>query len=198
MSAPMVVATLSGRKTETRRIVKGCALEWLDVGFTPEFVASKDNGLSPYGCAGDSLWVRETWAQGQDILSDYPSWVYRADLSARLHGYEKPSSELDTFAWDWSTVKWKPSIFMPKDASRITLHVKSVHIERLQDISSESAIKEGIEPNGSGYINYLNKGNTEPLHPIESFRTLWQSINGKDSWHENPFVWVINYESFTV
>lgn len=189
----MVEAIISGRKTCTRRLVKGMALEWLSM-FTPEYVARKDNGFCRYGYAGDLLWVKETY---QETTFLHPSdenygYVYKASENGREWAANDES---------W---KWKPSMFMPKKAARIWLEVESVHIERLMDISQEDAIKEGIESKEinsdlfrtyTGYKNYDIQDYDDPLwfrNPIFSFETLWNSIN--KSFKKDNWVWVINFK----
>jgi hypothetical protein len=169
-STPMVKAILEGRKCQTRRIVKGTPLEWLmpDM-FTPEFVASPENNLCPYGKVGDILWVRETWVKNEGQLPTDLGYVYKAELGEEELKYSK---ELG--------VKWKPSIFMPRDACRIKLRIESIRIERLQDITEEDCICEGVE-----HDKFLD------LTAKENFRSLWDSING--NWDSNPFVWVISF-----
>jgi len=172
-SGDMVKAILEGRKTQTRRIVKGAALEWLQPGmFTPEFVASDENMLCPYGTVGDRLWVRETWREtGSAQMADgkipdllHPSQCkYKADAD-----YEGP---------------WRPSIFMPRSASRITLGIVDIKIQRAHDITNEDAVAEGI--------TMPEVMNTEPAY---IFANLWDMINGKKApWRSNPWVWVIQF-----
>ena len=163
-STPMVQAILEGRKTQTRRVVKGEALKWLEPDmFTPEFVANPENSLCPYGQPGDLLWVRETWIN-QD--GDYKF------LADNL---------------DWKGImKFKPSIYMPKEAARIWLKVVNVRVERLQEISEQDAIAEGVETLGlyPGY-SVSSRG---------KFEGLWNHINGAESWDANPWVWVVEFE----
>jgi len=171
MSAPMVRALLAGTKTQTRRVVKGRALDWLnESGFSPSFVAHPENHLCPYGAPGDRLWVRETWAQNENQLSETSmdtSIVFRADGEARAldNGCEKA---------------WRPSIHMPRWASRITLEINDVRVERLQEISEADALAEGITH------STLND-------PRVEYRWLWESINGHGSWDANPWVWPITF-----
>jgi hypothetical protein len=182
-STPMVKAILEGRKTVTRRVVKGRPLEWLQpCMFTPEFVADQGNNNCPYGQPGDILWVRETWCRDQE---NEGSFLYRAS---------------NPDAWDEgepSSSPWKPSIHMPRAACRLRLEILSITVEKLQDISEEDAIREGIEPqpafeNIPQWKDYTNNGCTTGW-PCVSFASLWQSINGKESWDANPFCWVINF-----
>lgn len=158
-STPMVQAILEGRKTMTRRIVKGTPLVWLN-DFSPEFVADKDNALCPYGQVGDVLWVRETWENYQG------GYNYKAGKYGLLGQ------------------KWKPSIFMPREACRLFLKITDIKAERLQDISRGDCMGEGCP--------FPNIAKT--TDPQKWFSELWQSINGEQSWKDNPWVWVISFE----
>jgi hypothetical protein len=163
-SGPMVNAIILAKKTQTRRAVKKPAvLEWLDQ-FLPEFVAAPDNHLSPYGYAGDRLWVRETFAAPWGL--DYHLKFYRAD-----HPEPLPNDG-----------RWTPSIYMPRQASRLKLHVNGVRIERLKDISEEDARAEGVSQTTNGSYR-------------ASFALLWDSLNAKRGcgWDLNPWVWVIDF-----
>ena len=95
-------------------------------------------------------------------------------------------------------MKWRPSIFMPRWVSRITLEITDVRVERLQDISEADAIAEGVEylPDVGGWRCYMNErgGYT---YAVTSYRSLWESINGPGSWAANPWVWVIGYRRVT-
>lgn len=193
-NAPMVRAILDGRKTQTRRIAKvngeGCKDGFITplAGFVPRSI---ENHISycPYGKPGDRLWVRETWSKSkQPYLSGHI--FYRAD--GETNGKQFALSYVERES------KWRPSIHMPRSASRILLEVANVRVERLKDISDEDAIAEGIEqePGTSHWKNY----DTSPggwrywESPIQSYRTLWESINGKGSWDLNPFCWVIEFK----
>ena len=115
------------------------------------------------------------------------NWGYIYKASENGEDWESNSE-------DW---KWKPSIFMPKEACRLFLEVTDIRVERLQDISEEDAISEGIErlkPDGDlSYKSYAVDYDA-CVFPIVSYQTLWQKINGKESWDENPFVWVIEFK----
>ena len=140
---------------------------------------------------GLRLWVRETWAETEQsgvhpIDSQY---VYRATDP------------------DWSTLegwKWKPSIFMPRDASRITLEIIGIRCERLNDISEADALAEGINKihHGDGEYYYdWRSGDAKPENrtcPEFAYEDLWESINGPGSWEKNPFVWVIEFKRVEV
>jgi hypothetical protein len=179
-SAPMVRALLGGKKTQTRRIVKKLHPDCREmiahdqVGglFVCRDASSRCVQMlpSPYGRPGNRLWVKETFAPMGDAQS--PSSVrYRADR-------------------EYPRVKWKPSIFMPRRASRILLEVVSVHAERLQDISEADAMAEGIHQPAERAAENLDC----PGHsPQETYRELFESINGAGSWDANPWVWVIEF-----
>lgn len=205
----MVQAILDGRKTQTRRVLKGIALEWLDSGFTPEFVAHPENGLCRYGHAGDQLWVRETfYAYGrweyrttQKNGQDHDGWRFLdfTSISSRQYQYADSPPKVVQSGRGGNGWYKRPSLFMPREASRITLEVTANRIERLQDISEADAIAEGIhkEKQTTGewwYGNYGHPDGCAPiLFPIESYKTIWQSINGPDSWNPNPYVTVTSF-----
>jgi hypothetical protein len=197
-SGPMVRAILDGRKTQTRRIIKHRENRWecSDDGVTgkawpfwPCYVFGEPEPIAmpcPYGKPGDRLWVRETFN------SDWCDQViFKADGgSAKDAGYTKEP-------------KWKRSIHMPRWASRITLEITAVRVERLGDISEADAIAEGIEsrpiswlPTASEYRYYgwIYKHDQWSLSPMNSYESLWESINGPESWAANPWVWVIQFQ----
>lgn len=209
-SAPMVRALLAGRKTQTRRIVKP----------TPDWVGDRGvlsyrgkvglpHAVCPHGQPMDKLWVRETWCGKVDPITSILMWnedgntyqcYYRAD------GEHVTLDDGDGFTAtrkDGSEASpWRPSIFMPRWASRITLEITGVRVERLQDISESDAMAEGIfklEYRGqTSYADYSltdEEAETTPMldSPISSYRTLWQSINGAGSWDANPWVWALTF-----
>ncbi len=157
--------------------------------FTPEFVALPENHLCPYGVPGDRLWVKETHAHCEHrnryfyrATEDRPE-VFTAGFLG--HGVNPPLME------------WSPSIFCTRAASRITLELTAVRVERLNEISEEDAKAEGIQAVRTamydGWRNYLEH-HVFWDGPIDSYRTLWESINGADSWALNPWVWVIEFK----
>jgi hypothetical protein len=211
-SAPMVQAILEGRKTQTRRVlnldknpilnkrtsryrydgVDDDGEHWFELldpkGKPTENYTSA--GRCPFGAIGHRLWVRETFSKigciGWPI--DKFEYAYRADFAnGKWEGTH-----------DMCFDKWKPSIFMPRAASRILLEITEVSMERLYEISEQDAINEGIDPvstqMGTFYGNYGKEDIGHALNAKDSFRTLWQSINGVESWNENPFVWVIKFK----
>jgi len=186
-STPMVQAIIEGRKTMTRRKIKLYKADEHPLRQTSQWM--QENNTCPYGKVGDVLWVREAFVP--DYFDDH-SCGYKAD-------WNNVAAEL------MPEPKWKPSLFMPKAACRIFLEITEIRVERLNDITREDAVKEGIECNGINkpivYRNYLSDG-AKFLHstngirftPIDSFKSLWQSINGKDSWKANTWVWVISFK----
>lgn len=221
-SAPMVRAILEGRKSQTRRIVKA-PIDFLGAGGSkgedwndPRYWGWEDlenpshfGVLSrypekgdwsircPYGVPGDRLWVRETWSQ--DHRDFYPSFpiVYRADGYPAEWEIENGTIESPEVGRRFP-FKWRSSMFMPRWASRITLEVTDVRVERLQNISEADAEAEGIQPfeRCAGQSVYRWHGVDSPLaaNPVSAYATLWESINGKDSWDANPWIWALSFK----
>lgn len=188
-NAEMVNAILSGRKTQTRRIMKvqpenpqlglRRILESKDSSENGKYfwsqsdacgVKSRSNPFScPLGAVGDQLWVRETFGKYRVAPSGF---VYRADGELSCGDPER----------------WTPSIHMPRWASRINLLITGVRVERLRDISDQDAQAEGcVYGRGNGEIDLA-------VRPENHFPTLWASIYGAESWQANPWVWVIEFE----
>ncbi|HDG1692583.1 TPA: morphogenetic protein [Kluyvera georgiana] len=201
-NAEMVRAILDGRKMQTRRVVKG--VEGAD-SFTPEWdingeqifvvCGEKDHTqmnpvlgaiCCPFGAIGDRIWVRETF-QGplvsEELFEEYRAYPekfetpqyceYAADGGARPE-----YCDLD----DNLRHGWRPSIHMPRWASRILLEITSVRVERLRSMSQDDARAEGVIA-ASG-----------PMEAGLAFRELWDSIYGEDSWRDNPWVWVVEFK----
>jgi len=155
----------------------------------------------PYGSPGDRLWVRETWgAVWPDIDREYAleecKIEYRADLPPDRTDY--PGGwPADEARGNPDAPKWRPSIHMPRWASRITLEVTGVRIERMQDISKHDAIAEGIQWSEAFPEGYVHPGSRRGFGSAQqAFRSLWDSINAKRgySWDSNPWVWVVEFE----
>jgi hypothetical protein len=206
-SAPMVRALLDGTKTQTRRVVKrqpwaSCSIEEGHEGESP-FVYSALHGAGPgcdveesrtpcrcpYGQPGDRLWVRETFMdlQGTGVEHRDPAgqrqrYAFAADCP--------PGSSGDEARKDYG-LKWKPSIHMPRTASRILLEIVSVHVERLQDISETDARAEGVKIEDRHTVGYCAGEFLPPS--IRAYRELWENMNGADSWDANPWVWVVEF-----
>jgi hypothetical protein len=187
-SAPMVRALLDGTKTQTRRAWREQPPVGVKVGYVP------GQTKSPYGAVTDRLWVREAFAKidGQTqpwIETDYRATYTHGDRLGDTLGIKK---------------RWTPSIFMPRNASRINLEITEVRVERLQDISAADALSEGIKIN----IDAKTKqplmrmtGKFPPAQYIEGnglviaeYASLWESINGPGSWVANPWVWAVSFK----
>lgn len=242
-SGPMVTAILSGRKTQTRRVM----LPQPDLGdtalrtgmgkITPHPFAEgwllerwekQERSFSnfgrceilkiacPYGKPGDRLWVREKWASPEKDKSKPGRIAYDADGVCGCwigHGEDRhfichgrvlhASGFHENFPAEGSTTRglgqysdirsgeypsykfgWRPSIHMPRWASRITLEIVSVRVERVKDISRGDAMEEGCP--------FPNMADGE--NPVEWFGGVWRSINGIGSWNANPWVWVIEFK----
>lgn len=185
-NAEMVRAVLDGRKTQTRRIAK-----ITEGGHVKEVRGHRrwhprdDNATlaCPLGQPGDLLWVRETWGDcttGSCAMSvtKYDQPWYRAD--ADTYGLLGHDGYGPVYAED---ILWRPSIHMPRQASRITLRITDVCVQRLHDISEDDAHAEGVTHKEHG-------GSTAR----EGFQRLWDSINGNGAWAGNPWVWAMTFE----
>lgn len=195
----MVRAILSGRKTQTRRIVKLTDSGRIKKPGSPKNWHPDDPDAvqaCPYGLAGEGrLWVRETASLCS--VSDQP-WVsltYEADKA--VIQYDRGDRGPFTF------FKKTPSIHMPRWACRLWLELTEVRVERLQEISQANAIAEGIERVGgptscNPWRNYrIGQPGEMNMHcsaPSRSYMTLWESINGDGSWARNPWVWVLSFQ----
>lgn len=168
-NAAMIRAILEGRKTVTRRVIKPQPIEWM-VGSGCNAFCGEDEKwrLCPYGKIGQRLWVRETQAK------NYPA-VYMADVSPGFY----PS------------YLWRPSIHMPREASRITLEVTGVRVERVQDITEADAEAEGFPIPEDKRKCYADRDDTARAW----FKELWNDINAARGfgWDANPFVWVVEF-----
>ena len=188
-STLMVQAILENRKTQTRRVCKHqhwSHSELIDVNQNNIYQKVDKSVSCPHGQVGDVLWVRETFRPKGHSFPIGEHFEYKATAQADGNPTDEP---------------WKPSIFMPKDAARIWLKITDVRVERLQDISEEDAISEGVDnwtyKNAATPQNWLDY--TDPFAPplftaYDSFCSLWYSINGEESWNANPWVWVIEFE----
>ena len=203
-SVPMVRAILEGRKSQTRRIINPDTWNPASSEFSGRFrlgAYSDKIGLQayfehldtgnwfgtkcPYGQPGDRLWVKENFSW-YGCEYDQSEVAYKADTD-----YPPPCFP-----------KWKSSRYMPRWASRITLEITGIRVERLQDISGQDAIAEGIDRIGGNtsccpWRNYrISEASEMPLHcstPTRSYMTLWELLNGPGSWDKNPWVWVIEF-----
>ncbi|HHG0639762.1 TPA: hypothetical protein ACPUGF_002950 [Klebsiella pneumoniae] len=200
----MVRAILDGRKTQTRRPIK-----WKQTRFTE--IGEREDGSKwpwsedaehacdfwhpcPFGAVGDRIWVRETWAR------------YNIDQNSHDMAYRATTPE------DWPEEgRWRPSIHMPRWASRILLEITNVRVERLNAISEEDAQREGVHTevwdqtvvarNYAARDEFFQFWSEDMPHYVEmnqlyrsSFRSLWESIYGAENWLANPWVWVIEFK----
>lgn len=218
-SAPMVRAILAGTKTQTRRVVKVQPPErtyrvmpyhhpdprqhfyaWVDSD-PPRDICACSDWCQPchYGQPGDLLWVRETyfafgrWETRYSEKKSRDEWRF-IDMTPECdRAYQYAACGPDVpLANGYNVVPgWqkRPSIHMPRAASRIMLEVVSVRVERLQDISEADALAEGT-PGGHGSIPGYGYAAT----PVEHYRHLWESLNGNGSWEANPWVWVVEFK----
>lgn len=155
------------------------------------------NEACPYGAPGDTLWVREAHAWADRMIGsereDPCAVAYRADRTARLFEGDPGESEpLDVTGWPWDRFRWRPSIHMPRWASRLTLRVTDVRVERLQAITNADARAEGIRDT-RGAREFAETGSATER---EAFVALWDSINGKRpdcAWKDNPWAWVVSF-----
>ena len=206
-SSPMVRAILEGRKTQTRRALRGTkrydAVEPHE-GYPGEWQPWEGGEkhasvVCPYGVPGNRLWVRETWAQvydaGKGSVTVLPPSGEATRLALRKAIYRATSTVPDNAA-----LVWKPSIHMPRWASRLTLEIVDVRVERLQDISEQDAKAEGVEqkrymtnPFRRGALHARFSGELSTYG--EAYALLWDSLNAKrgHGWGENPWVWVIEF-----
>lgn len=205
-SAPMVRAILEGRKTQTRRKmsvqpwpnatveVGPYHLHWIDRN-------GGDVGLRcPYGALGDHLWVRETVAYGANYHVAYKAdsvcgvWCWNGDGQPVFvpHGniLEGDGGALvGNYGLAKYGARWRPSIHMPRWASRITLRITDIRVERLQDISEDDARAEGCDP-----ARWIDETDVGMEGYREGFARLWNKINGPGAWDVNPWVWVVSFE----
>lgn len=241
----MVRAILEGRKTQTRRIIKNATgafwdhgaykplvggdgiVGWHDQGYRVYF---KGDGAPcpscPFGQPGDLLWGRETWARGWAFGGELCAF-YRADGTGLVGSESRPVAKVKAGEYGIPSVgpdatapincKWNPSIHMPRWASRLTLEITNVRVERLKSISQEDAKAEGAKYTNNGRREWAkhiatdagadavggmregwsHTGETEECRCLASARSsfinLWESVHGPGSWDANPWLWVIEF-----
>jgi len=199
MSGPMVRALLAGTKTQTRRVVRpqppdsfhrnAVQLARADDEDDTLFAVGPDGWevRCPFGDQGDRLWVRETWSHdGPDLAA------VRARHQDMLRGGITYGPYYRATETAPETLRWIPSIHMPRWASRITLEIVSVRVERVQEISEADAKAEGCEPKPGTYTADFAPGY------VAAYRDLWGSLNAKRApWSSNPWVWVVEFKVLT-
>lgn len=206
-SSEMVRAILDGRKTQTRRVIRPQPRDMKDQQVWPNDDGNWSywidgsvwrNFKCPYGQPGDKLWVREGWktsSMSHRTPTNAPEEVvycvsYRTGYGRFPHcktiRMDKPVNN----AWQKNRDGWRPSIHMPRWASRITLEVVSVKVERVQEISHEDALAEGIDKD-SPYNDY----GTGSIYR-DTFAALWDKINAKRGfgWDVNPWCWRVEFK----
>lgn len=198
----MVRAILDGRKTQTRRVIKNCTVGRDEIspfikignfsGHYPDDLPEVIKNCCPFGKVGDRLWVRETF-RVHSRATDVATLAYKAsEQQSWTQQVARVPIELCTK--QISPEAWTPSIHMPRWASRITLEITDIRLERLQEISQSDAQAEGMELTGwrPTYSDPDSGGDYQT--PYDNFAELWESIYGEDSWQSNPFVWVIEFK----
>jgi len=232
----MVRAILDGRKTQTRRAIKPVPTI-NGVGAIFDEGDRQEDFVEPYwvfpetckyGKPGDLLWVRETWAplygKPGDLLWVRETWAPLADCVVLNCAYYRLDHEEARSSGSRVDVKWRPSIHMPRWASRITLRITDIRVERLQDISEEDARAEGCEARpfpGPWWQGYRDLGDGELFHQQavgetppdwmiepkkmpstpwldqsarDGFWSIWMGLHGSGAWEANPWVWVVAFE----
>ena len=214
----MIRAILDNRKTQTRRVAKPPRF-LADEGVTPSSIETfylscdgawvmaagsffMDGIACPYGQPGDRLWVRETWGvfdRSTDWVEDGQPTPYEIDYAI---GYRADGEDSKDVEWMDAPAehrqllddnRWRPSIHMPRWASRITLEVTEVRAQRVQDTTDEDALAEGCPTDPEELSNA--GGWYDGPRPALWFSHLWDSINAKRgfSWESNPWVWAVTF-----
>jgi hypothetical protein len=224
-SPPMVSAIMNGKKTVTRRIVKTPGRMAAARHDMPSHPRSGEQSVEtavhaphefaqeacPYGQPGDRLWLKERfyafgyWENRFNQQHPREEWHFIDQTHAGGHDYQftKPAGYVKKHRADDRPAWWlRPSLFMPRRASRIDLEIVGVHMERLRDITDDQAQAEGFSPLYNGmhgyYLNHLPTPNVGmSVTAVIAFAVYWQSLNGKNSWEENPWVWVVGFRRIT-
>ncbi|HEX8795475.1 MAG TPA: hypothetical protein VF765_31210 [Polyangiaceae bacterium] len=220
-SAPMVRALVAGTKTQTRRIVRvddtpiqhGDGPLFLQRGIPsnaanvrhigPYLKCDAPKGSNtvssrvpcPFGVVGDRLWVRETFAAPPGSTNRDEA-VYRADIPPEQNGEERWARRHMP-----SSAPWTPPIHMPRWASRLTLEITAVGVERLQSITTQDACAEGVRHDGEWWLGGKHpiKGTPKVFgDPRQAFESIWDELNGdRAPWASNPWVWVLTFRVAT-
>lgn len=223
-STPMVQANLDGRKRMTRRMTgldnvneDPDAIEFVrfqkyekDGSYRAIFKHEDADGFGsvkcPYGQPGDLLWVKEMffayghWSSILDTDTGKKKWSFQDLTISEGFQYYYTDCHPDNVYKSRGNLGWykRPSMFMPKIASRIWLQVEEIRVERLHDISEEDAIAEGVQciyrTSGYCWMNYIIGEYVYPSTAKTSFKSLWIKINGCENWDSNPWVWVVKYK----
>lgn len=197
-SGPMVSAILDGSKTQTRRVIKPqpsmltgmwyWVCKKLAAGYLhtdTEAMIRLMKPFCPYGQVGDQLWVRETHA-----IVPWTAYLRSDGVQQTRRPNDNHDAAIYKAGWNHcKPSRWRPSIHMPRWASRIQLEITGIRVERLQDISEADCFAEGCA-GGHGSIPGYGYNAT----PYEHYKWLWESINGTASWGANPWVWVVEFK----
>jgi len=179
-SKPMVLALLAGIKTQTRRKLK----------FQPANASEfPDIASCPYGKPGDRLWVREAWRTLKQYDDRQPGQL-AADTPLRYEADRHFSRS------EFEPGRLRQGIFMPRWASRIELAITQVRFQRLQDISEQDAVAEGVQAvrgttRGEDFL--ADEEDQDLLGPIDLYRAVWESLQGVGNWEANPWIWVVEF-----
>lgn len=204
-SAPMVRAILCGDKTETRRVIRHQP-EWANSWVLRDASGLCKDGIVRgirclYGCVGDTLWVKETWGAVAPYDSQAPleecRIEYRADLPPGCTDFPGQWPAEDARG-NPDAPKWRPSIFLPKRFSRISLHITGLNVQKIQDIRIDGIIAEGLKipdvdysvPERPDVLDYERE-----CYAYDKFQELWDQINSKRgfSFESNPRVWIVQF-----
>lgn len=206
-SGPMVRAILDGRKTQTRRLIKpqpqadhlslmpvscdlcGIMPDGTPVGTRP---APKRGWMCcPYGKIGDRLWVREAWRIDTDGTRQWLAYVAEEAIRdippehADKYGHREAVRYGDPVHGIWN----RPSIHMPRWASRLTLEIVSVRVQRVQEINEEDAMSEGVDADTRSCSPLVRRATMRFL-----FGHLWNTVNGPGAWARNDWVWAVEFK----
>lgn len=212
----MVRALLDGRKTQTRRVMKVQPEPsksrpgdfWFSSKKLESMVHVSDlapgnspivdchlffqEHCCPFGAVGDRIWVREAF-RVHSRATDVATLVYKA---SERNSWTEQTHRVPVAVCNKPATpeKWTPSLHMPRWASRITLEITDVRVERLNSISESDAIAEGLERYNDDGIIYYGPFGRGDCRPEVAYRDLWLSIYGAESWQANPWVWVIKFK----
>ena len=201
MDSESVRAILDGRKTQTRRVMSGDSLSIIDrfsePGFSKFWIGYHDDTVCyreecPYGVPGDSLWVKETW---NALFFNDKHILWSGDVPKAMRTKERLVDSPVYRATDNDPeYPWRSPIHMPRWASRITLEIVSVRVERVQEISEDDARREGVDawfPKSPELLRYVQEGGSYR----NGFHERWDALNAARGypWSSNPWVWVIEF-----
>ncbi|QKJ87603.1 hypothetical protein PMPD1_2663 [Paramixta manurensis] len=205
-----VRALLIGQQTQTRRIMKSQAFgpgqDNHEGCYVVDVLSNHQQGRNmmsmadlsyqcPFGQPGDQLWVRETW-RGPIIPPEHVNEYQHSPAAFRQAQYCQYRADNNEFSrsqdGDYDSFGWQTGIHMPRWASRINLLITDVRAERIQDISDDDVLAEGVQTD-SHFLNNFFTLNSESIAPKEAYKKAWEKQYGGTSWEVNPWVWVIEF-----